>query len=210
MGLTFRSFAGRSDYVRMARLLQAIAIADSADFWLTPEDIERDYQYLVNSKPETDMVMVEDAHGDLAAYTRVEWNVDDEGWQVFSFAFNIHPNCRTLELNLHLLWWVHARCASIAQETDGAGRPISRAMVRNIDKDLVLKDALEAEGFQPVRFVNRMARDLSEPIVIPPMPVGLEARPVPETHYWAAAQAIDEAFQDHWGHAPLTQEGFQQ
>jgi mycothiol synthase len=83
-------------------------------------------------------------------------------------------------------------------------------MVRNIDKDLVLKDALEAEGFQAVRFVNRMARDLSEPIVIPPLPAGLEARPVPETHYWAAAQAIDEACQDHWGHAPLTQEGFQQ
>ena len=72
-----------------------------------------------------------------------------------------------------------------------------------------MKDALEEEGFQAVRFVNHMACDLSEPIVIPPMPVGLEVRPVPETHYWAAAQAIDEAFQDHWGHAPLTQEGFQ-
>jgi len=67
MDLAFRGFAGRSDYVRMAKLLQDIAIAESADFWLTPQDIEHDYQYLVNSKPETDMVMVEDAQGDLAA-----------------------------------------------------------------------------------------------------------------------------------------------
>jgi mycothiol synthase len=208
--LRFRSFAGKSDHVEMAKLLQAVAIADAADFWITPEDIERDYQHLVNSKPETDMVMVEDAHGNLVAYARVGWNVDDEGQQVFGFPFNIHPDYRSLELNRHLLQWVHARSARIAQETKGIGRPIARAMLRNRDMDLVLKEALEAEGFQAVRFVNRMARDLGEAIVIPPMPAGLEVRPVPETHYWAAAHAIDEAFQDHWGHAPLTQEGFQQ
>jgi mycothiol synthase len=210
MGLTFRSFAGKSDYVKMAKLLQDIAIADGSDFWKTPEDIECDYQHLVNSKPETDMCMVEDVHGDLVAYARVGWNVDDEGQQVFAFPFNIHPNYRTLELNRHLLQWVHKRCARILQETKEAGRPILRAILRNMEKDLVLKDALEAECFQAVRFMNRMARDLSEPIAIPPMPAGLKVRPVPETHYWAAVEAIDEAFHDHWGHVPITPEAFQQ
>jgi mycothiol synthase len=207
--LTFRSFAGKSDYPKMAKLLQDIAIADHADFWITAEDIERDYQHLVNSKPETDMCMVEDMHGNLAAYTRVGWNVDDEGWQVFGFPFNIHPDHRSLELNRHLLQWVHQRCKEVAYETQGVGRPIMRAMSRNVDQDLVLIDALEKEGFQPVRFLYRMQRDLSEPIQIPPLPAGLEVRPVPETLYGAAVKAIDEAFQGEWGHAPITQEALQ-
>ncbi len=208
--LRFRSFAGRSDYVEMAKLLHAIAIADAADFWMTPEDIERDYQHLENCVPETEMVMVEDARGNLVAYTRVGWTVDDEGQQVFGFPFNVHPDYRSLELERHLLQWVLARCARIAQETKGTGRPIARVTLRDIGQDLVLKEALEAEDFQAVRFMNRMVRDLGEAIVLPPMPAGLEVRPVPETHYWAASQAFDEAFRDHWGHRPITQDSFQQ
>jgi hypothetical protein len=115
--LTFGSFAGKSDYPKMAKLLQDIAIADHTDFWIKEEDIERDYQHLVYSKPETDMCMVEDMHGNLAAYSRVGWNVDDESRQVFGFPFNLHPDHRSLELNRHLLQWVHQRCKEVASET---------------------------------------------------------------------------------------------
>jgi mycothiol synthase len=84
-----------------------------------------------------------------------------------------------------------------------------RAISRNGDKDLVLIDALDAEGFQPVRFLYRMLRDLCEPIQIPPLPASLEVRPVPETHYLAAVKAIEEAFQGKWGHTPATPEAVQ-
>jgi len=208
--LIARGFAGRSDYHKMAGLLQEMAVADGTGTWTTAEAIEHDYQHLVNSTPETDMLMVENAQGTLVAYARVGWNADDEGRQVFMFPFNIHPTYRTLDLHRHLLRWVATRGAALADRGDGAKPPILRAVLPNIDRDTVHQQALEAEAFQPVRYMYRMLRDLSRAVVPPPLPAGLDVRPVPETHYWAAVQALDEAFRDHWGHVPLPEEAFEQ
>ncbi len=65
--LSFRGFQGKSDFPRMAALLQATAIADQAEFWITAESLERDYEHLINSTPATDMLMVENPAGELIA-----------------------------------------------------------------------------------------------------------------------------------------------
>ncbi len=208
--LSFRKFAGKSDYPKMAALIQEAAKADETGYWTSAEDIERDYQHLVNCKPETDMLMVETAEGSLAAYVRVGWQEDSEGQQVFGFPLNIHPAYRSIALYRRLLQWVEKRAQEMTAETTVEGRRIIRAMLRNIEKESVLKDAMEAESYQSVRYMNRMRRDLSEPIEIPALPDGLEIRPVPETHYRTLAHAIDEAFRDHWGHVPLSDENYQQ
>jgi len=205
----FRGFAGRSDYPKMAKLIQDISVADDAQIWTTAEDIERDYGHLVNSKPETDMLMVEDGKGDLAAYVRVDWDVDDERRQVFGFPFNLHPTARIPLLYSHLLEWVEKRSREVAAETKAASTSILRAFLRNVEKDAMLQSALEGQGFSPVRFMNRMSRDLNEPIEVPAMPEGLEVRPVPESHYRAVINALDEAFQDHWGHSPIRDADYQ-
>lgn len=205
----FRGFAGKSDYPKMAKLIQEISIADDTQNWTTAEDIERDYGHLVNSKPETDMLMVEDQQGNLAAYVRVDWDLDDEKRQVFGFPFNIHPTARTMPLHSHLLGWVEKRSREVAAETQAASTSILRAFLRNVEKDEMMKEALEGQGFSPVRFMNRMLRNLNEPIEVPPIPEGLEVRPVPESHYRAVIDALDEAFQDHWGHTPLRDADYQ-
>ena len=205
----FRGFAGKSDYPKMAKLIQDISVADDAQIWTTAEDIERDYGHLVNSKPETDMLMVEDGKGDLAAYVRVDWDVDDERRQVFGFPFNLHPTARIPLLYSHLLEWVEKRSREVAAETKAASTSILRAFLRNVEKDAMLQGALEGQGFSPVRFMNRMSRDLNEPIEVPAMPEGLEVRPVPESHYRAVINALDEAFQDHWGHSPMRDADYQ-
>lgn len=205
----FRGFAGKSDYPKMAKLIQDISVADDAQIWTTAEDIERDYGHLVNSKPETDMLMVEDGKGDLAAYVRVDWDVDDERRQVFGFPFNLHPTARIPLLYSHLLEWVEKRSREVAAETKAASTSILRAFLRNVEKDAMLQGALEGQGFSPVRFMNRMSRDLNEPIEVPAMPEGLEVRPVPESHYRAVINALDEAFQDHWGHSPIRDADYQ-
>lgn len=205
----FRGFAGKSDYPKMAKLIQDISVADDAQIWTTAEDIERDYGHLVNSKPETDMLMVEDGKGDLAAYVRVDWDVDDERRQVFGFPFNLHPTARIPLLYSHLLEWVEKRSREVAAETKAASTSILRAFLRNVEKDAMLQSALEGQGFSPVRFMNRMSRDLNEPIEVPAMPKGLEVRPVPESHYRAVINALDEAFQDHWGHSPIRDADYQ-
>jgi len=205
----FRNFSGKTDFPKMAKLIQDISLAEDAQQWTTAEDIERDYGHLVNSKPETDMLMVENQQGDLIAYVRVDWQLDDENRQVFGFPFNIHPTAKNMPLHSYLLEWVEKRCKEVAAETRAANVSILRAFLRNVEKDAMRKDVLESQGFTPVRFMNRMSRDLSEPIEIPPMPAGLEVRPVPESRYRDVVNALDEAFQDHWGHSPMRDEDYQ-
>lgn len=205
----FRNFAGKSDFHKMAKLIQEISVADDAQQWTTAEDVERNYGHLVNSKPETDMLMAEDQEGNLVAYVRVEWEVDDEKRQVFGFPFNIHPTARTMPMYGHLLGWVERRCKEVAIETRAASTSILRAFLRDVEKEAMRQAALEEQGFSPVRFMNRMSRDLNEPIEVPPMPPGLEVRPVPESHYREVVNALDEAFQDHWGHTPIRDADYQ-
>lgn len=205
----FRAFAGKEDFPKMAKLIQEISIAENTQNWTTAEDIERDYSHLVNSKPETDMLMVENEQGTLIAYVRVDWAVDDEKRQVFGFPFNIHPTERSMDLHMHLLSWVEKRSKEVAADTNASEMQILRAFLRNIEKDEILDTSLREQGFKPVRFMNRMIRDLHEPIEVPPMPDGLEVRPVPESHYRTVINALDEAFKDHWGHSPLQEADYQ-
>jgi mycothiol synthase len=204
--LTFRSFAGKSDYAKMAKLLQAIETADKSNHWTTTEDIERDYQHLTNSNPETDMCMVEDANGELVAYTRVFWTAEGSGRQVFGFPFNVHPQHRSDDLCRALLEWIEQRCGELAS----GEHPVMRGGVRNADYQQAYQRAFEAAGFQPVRYGYRMHRDLCKPIELTLMPDGLEVRPVPEELYRAVSEAADEAFRDHWGYTQMTEEMYQQ
>jgi mycothiol synthase len=204
--LSMRGFAGNSDYAKMAKLIQEIAIADHATHWTTTEDIENDYRHLTNSDPATDMCMVVDNEDTLVAYVRVFWNDDEAGRQIFGFPFNVHPNLRTLDLNRRLLRWVQQRCTQLARP----GQPLMRTMLHNIEKETILKDALELEGFQAARYNYRMQRSLDNPIEILPLPAGLEVHPVSEALFRRVADAVDEAFRDHWGYTPMTEETYQQ
>jgi ribosomal protein S18 acetylase RimI-like enzyme len=72
------------------------------------------------------------------------------------------------------------------------------------------KEALvRKEGYEPVRYAFSMVRPLSEPIEVKPMPEGLEIRLVPEEHYRTLWDAMQEAFQDHWGFVPEPEEEYQ-
>ncbi len=206
---TFRSFAGKSDFAKMAKLIQDISIAENTQTWTTAEDVERDYSHLVNSTPEKDMLMVQDQQGNLVAYVRVGWEVDNEKRQVFAFPFNIHPTARTVQLQSHLLSWVEKRAKEVAAESEVAEKRILRVFLRNVETDPLLLEALEGNSFTAVRFMNRMVRDLQEAIDVPPLPAGFEVRPVPESHYRSVINALDEAFRDHWGHSPLSDTDYQ-
>lgn len=207
--IQFRPFAGREDFAKMAKLIQEISIAENTQSWTTAEDVERNYNHLENSTPEIDMLMVEDGQGELVAYVRVGWELDDEQRQVFSFPLNLHPSVRTIELHSYLLGWVEKRSREIASKSAVSNKHVLRAFLRNLDQDDMLRVALEEHGFNTVRFMNRMTRDLNEPIEVPSLPAGLEVRAVQADQYRTIVDALDEAFKDHWGHSPLSEANYQ-
>ncbi len=204
--LKFRSFERSGDFPKMASLLQAISLADEAGYWTSAEEIERDYQHLIHSVPEEDMLMVEDSAGTLVAYVRVGWELDGENRQVFSFPFNIHPEHRSNELMTYLLNWVEKRARLVAETTRGDSPSLLRVLVRNAENEGMFSEALEAQGFSAARLMYQMRRELSEPIDAAVLPDGLEVRPVLQGEYRTVYYALDEAFRDHWGYTPISEE----
>ena len=51
-----------------------------------------------------------------------------------------------------------------------------------------------------------MERPIEAPIPEAPLPEGLEIRPATFEHFDAILAANNEAFRDHWGHSPITEE----
>jgi len=73
------------------------------------------------------------------------------------------------------------------------------------DTETAKEALLLNEGYTPVRRGFNMVRSLAEPIVLTPLPPGLEVRPVPPQRYRTLWEADQEAFRDHWGFVPGTE-----
>jgi hypothetical protein len=67
----------------------------------------------------------------------------------------------------------------------------------------------QRKGFQIERHFNCMMRPVALPLSDFPLPPGLEIRPVEPGHYRKIWDANWEAFQDHWGYTPPTEEMYQ-
>lgn len=211
-GLIFRGFRGPEDYPHMLAVINASKQADMIERSDTLEDIARNYAHLHNSDPYTDMIFAE-VNGEVIAYGRVEWNVNDEGlWLGFHLAF-LHPAWRRKGIGTAILRYNEARLRAIAEAQLAKGElaiDTLRYFETWVTDTEVGKEALMVkEGYKPVRYGFTMVRPLSEPIVITPMPEGLEIRPVPPERYRAVWDASQEAFRDHWGYIPAPEEEYQ-
>jgi mycothiol synthase len=93
-----------------------------------------------------------------------------------------------------------------AREMMRAADPGLRVEVRNSMHihDARARELHEHEGYAPVRYAWRMEINLDEPPVVPGLPDGIELRPFQaEKHARLLFEAVDEAFQDHWGYLPM-------
>jgi ribosomal protein S18 acetylase RimI-like enzyme len=68
---------------------------------------------------------------------------------------------------------------------------------------------LRMDGYRPARYSYLMVRPTLEKIPELPLPQGLEVRPARPEHYHRVFEANEEAFQDHWGFIPRTEEDYE-
>lgn len=205
-GVTFRYFQGTIDYPAMAEVIQRCAEADQIKRVITVEDIDTLYKHLTNCDPYQDMLMVE-KYGEMIAYLRVEWKELSEGQRIYTQITNIAPVARELELGKVLLQYAETHLRKIAAEHP-AGIP-KYFEVGVDEKEVDKKDLLEEANYKPNRYFFEMVRDLTEALPDAPMPKGFKIRPTTPEHYRKIWKAMDEAFQDHWGHRPHTDEDYQ-
>jgi mycothiol synthase len=211
-GLVLRRYRGDfADHEAMSDVINARRHAAGMIATDRPEDIANTYRHLVNCDPERDIALVV-LDGQVVGYARIFWEDQTSGDRTFYIVGGMRPEHSGDEVAAATLAWQERR---IADTLDGMGRVSRRvvAMAQLVGQEPGRRALLEANGYSLIRRHAEMRRPDLENIPELPLPEGLEIRPI-DPHDRAMHRRVYDAdmesFQDHWGAAPPTEEGFQE
>lgn len=161
----------------------------------TPEDIFDDWSRLTL---ETDAwVVVAEQDNRIVGYAtltdRGHGRIDADGY--------VHPDVHGQGVGTMLVRLTETRARElVANAPAGMRVALNNAVILS---DVAAREMLEAEGYTLARGFWRMAIDLPEPPAAPQCPPRIAVRAfVPGQDERATFDAVEEAFQDHWGHVP--------
>ena len=141
--------------------------------------------------------VVENQDGQVIGYIDV-WDITNP--HVVKWIWGVlHPEYWDNDLYTRMLTWAEGLARErIALAPDNA-RVVMKQGTTSLDR--FRKTALERYGFELVRHFYRMEIDLDHPPQEPVIPEGLRIVPIDLDHELEQAiLAMDEGFQDHWGH----------
>lgn len=202
-GLRFRHYRGEADLPAMLDVYRAVLEADGLEEVTTLEQFTLNYRTLVNCDPSRDITIAE-ADGDVVAYGRVFWQDLVEGGRQYECFGFIHPTWRRRGVGGALLRHHEALLRRIAGSH--AGFEPKWFTSESVDSNPGNRALLEREGYVPARYFYDMVAPTLAGIDAPPMPAGIELRPVARNQYRAIFDAAAEAFRDHWGETEWTEE----
>ncbi|OGN74355.1 MAG: hypothetical protein A2X25_05545 [Chloroflexi bacterium GWB2_49_20] len=206
-GLIYRSYRGESDLPLMLKVINGSKSQDGVERSTTLQDITNTYNHLERCDPSRDMLMAE-IDNQLVAYTRLTWNRQDDGLTFYlTFGFLL-PEWRRRGIGSAMLNWTENRLRQLASEHDNTGPRFFQAGAADTEKGTIA--LLEKAGYQPARYEFNMQRPINDPLPATPMPAGLEVRPVKDEHIRPIWDAMQEAFKDHWGYVPESDENFRE
>lgn len=185
------------DAAALARLMTRGDEADNVPWRASIEEIEN-WLSRANEKFDAarDMRMAE-VDGALVGFWGVDWVDTTDGQREFRLDGMVDPDWRRRGIGTWLLRAseAHARQRAAALPTDrplllGSWQPDTRVGALTL---------MQREGYAPARYFFDMVRPTLDQIDEPPLPDGLEIRPVSEDQLSQLWKADVEAFRDHWG-----------
>ncbi|KRC21908.1 GNAT family N-acetyltransferase [Acidovorax sp. Root217] len=198
--VTFRPFAGPSDYAAMVACANASFAADETGFFRTEHEVARDYAAFTSCVPERD-VWIAQAGSEIAGYVRSWPWAQADGLQLYSQFAVVAPPWRRQGIGTALHAWLEQRQRTqAATEHPGAPRHAHHAYITQ--GETARAALLEKSGYTPERYFFAMVRPTLDNVAVFPLPQGLELRPVQPEHYRAIWDAHGRAFQSHWGYCP--------
>ena len=196
-GLTFRGFAGESDYPKMLAVIEGSKHVDQVERTDSLEDVQRNYSHLTNCDPYTDMLFAE-MNGEVIGYQRVWWDKLNDGLTfTYSCVGFLLPEWRRKGIGTAMFQYAEDRMRQIAAAHTGPETKVFSMWANGTAEGWV--SLLESQGYTATRYFFEMTRDINEPLTDAPLPAGLQVRPVTEADYRAVYEAHTEAFRDHWG-----------
>lgn len=194
-----------ADLDAVLEVIRAIDAADHPNYLTTREQLEEELGYSFIDL-ETDSLLALAADGRVAAVGIVMEPPRQETLVREFMNGGVHPDFRGRGIGRELLAWQRARGEQKLAGSDKAlpGWLVGYADARAADR----RRLLEAGGFEVVRYFQTMERDLADPIpeVTPVGDVRIEpyrAELSAEVH-----RLRNDAFRDHWGSQPLSDEQF--
>lgn len=202
--LTVRPFRGRDDYQGMVDLINARVAEEGEGERATVASLAEVYDHLVRCDTATDMLMVDNPDGSLAAYGRVAWHDVSEGYRAYSIGFEAQASPAALEADV--IRWGVDRATAIASGHDHPDKRIGAWANDGTRRQVAV---LAVGGFSPVSWSAYMVRPHLDDIPDRPLPDGSETRPVEDDHLRAIWEADNEAFRDHQGFVEPTDEDWE-
>ncbi len=199
-GVSLRS-ASDADWPAITSVVNAARRADGANEAYTPELLVTEHPGVVMAR---DGVVAE-AGGELVGYCIGQIRQRGDVL-VADLTGAVHPARRRHGIGTALL---HRATDDAKRRLAADPRPLPRELRSYaLDSETSLIAMLQAEGYVPIRFGYEMRQFLTSPLPDRPLPDGIEIRPVVEADHRAIFDAGEEAFQDHWGHRPPTEDDF--
>ncbi len=206
-GLHFRPYRDEADIPAMAELMSVSFAADGDTTRVEPEQLRVETRHLTNVDPSQDLIL--GFIGDrLVARSQLTWADTPDGRARYYQSWgDVHPSWRRRGIGTAMWRRNIDRLTSIAAGHDLAGeRLLTVPWLRGGDSGgIALARRL---GYRQVRLYRHLTRGRLEDIEVPPMPAGLEVRPVSDVHLRAIWDALIEAFRDHFGAEDTSEESF--
>ena len=197
-GLAIRPYAGEGDLADVVRIQNAewaadgvrshSTLADLKSWWGNPSE---------QFDPERDVSIVE-IDRRAVAFAQRDWIDATDGVREYRARCWIDPAFRRRGIGTMLISRNAERLRALAASHDterpkvlGMGTP---------ETNLGAQALARRFGYEPARWFTDMERSLVEPLPdVPPMPDGLEVRPMTSDQARQVWEADLDAFRDHWG-----------
>ena len=206
--LVLRPYAGEQDLPEIVRISNAEFAADGV-----PEHIELPNMVAFYSHP-TDKfdpardVTLAEVDGQLVAYGSVHWvDTNDGEFREFRVDGRVDPAWRRRGIGTTLLHHNEDLVRKLA-----ADRRTQRKLAFGTwggDTQTGRAALADSNGYERIRWFFDMTRPNLDNIDVPPMPDGLELRPVTDANRRQVWHADIEAFRDHWGGGDESDEALQ-
>lgn len=203
-----RSYAGEQDLQPICDLLNLCETVDQLDEGYITPDTWRMRLDSPDVDKERDVRMWEDEQGRLVGYATV-WveQPDDQPIAEAHLTMRAHPDVRNIGLEDAMVEWGSERIREVARQRNQTARLLSDLPYRSAEYTAYRQTVLERNGFRPVRYWFKMARDLNQPVAEPQLPEGYTLRHTEgsaEAGKWV--EVVNQSFVDHWNHHDETEE----
>ena len=197
-GLVIRPYAGEVDHDHIVRLRNAEWEADRVSARTSRPEIDAWARHPSNQfDPSRDLRFAE-LEGVPVALTWTDWVDASDGVREYRSRGFVEPAVRRRGIGRALLVDNMRRLRELAATHDTT-RPKVLGLP-TVEHNRGAEALARRHGYEPVRWFFDMERPIGDDLPpVPPMPAGLEVRPVGADDGWAIWEADHDAFQDHWG-----------